>query len=152
MLALVVLLTLVGVYIEIRLVSAAPAWFGNFLTRHRDAALVLSILLSVVLGSLFGAAGMIVAAAGIASAVATQPWYVMRQNGQLDRLRSLREERRERLALWWEVRRERFSRRYSQLRLAVKLALKIAALPFAAVGLLLDFAAWITTRMSQPRS
>lgn len=81
MLAIVAFITAGAVYVEARILRSLP-WLRRFLASHPLFALAFSLLLSLVLGSLFGAAGTMVFAAGVVSTVIMQPVYRVRGMAQ----------------------------------------------------------------------
>lgn len=87
MIVLVILLTGAAMYVELRLIRAVPL-LERLVTVNPLVSLLWSVVLSLVLGSIFGAAGVIVMAAGVLSTALLQPYYSMRR-----RWRRIRESR-----------------------------------------------------------
>lgn len=76
MLTMCLILAIIAMIIEIKIVRAVPV-LGRFLSRHSGASLAFSLILSVVLGGLFGAAGLIVFVAALISTIGVQPYYYL---------------------------------------------------------------------------
>ena len=79
LLALVLLMAVISAIVEFRLIASVPGlkWL---VTRFRYTGIVLSILLSWLLGAMFGAGGMIVFAASLLSTIFTDPYYAYKRN------------------------------------------------------------------------
>jgi hypothetical protein len=148
MLLMTFALVAAAIYVEVRLINALP-WLGRLLTRHRDLALFFSIGLSVLLGGLFGAAGVLVFAGGILSSVLVQPYYAARRNGQLDRLRKAYDGRRSETRAALDKHRETISHRVQQGVALVRLVAAILVLPFKLVGWAVDLIESIVATMSK---
>lgn len=137
MLLTIIVLALAGCYIEARLVNSWPP-LGRLLERHRDIALIFSLGLSMVLGMVFGAGGVLIFAGGIVSTVLIVPWYWLRRTGNLERLsvftRSTHHQVQEELAL----RRDTITRRARQVVAIIKLCCMVLLLPARLVGWMLD--------------
>lgn len=140
MLFLIILLAGAGVWVEMKLVKEVP-FAGQFLERYRLLSLGFSLALSIGLGSLFGAAGLIVFAAGILSTVAIQPWYAMRANGTIARMQR-----------YINSRREEVMTRLNQLaKLAIFIG-KMIVLPIVLFFKILDFIENVTDKLTHERS
>lgn len=89
MLVMIMLMAGLGMYIEMRIVNSITP-LGDLLERFRLGALAFSLVLSMLLGMMFGAAGLIVFMSGVLSTVMIQPWYAMRKNGTLSKVRAVK--------------------------------------------------------------
>lgn len=70
-------LGLASIYLELKIVKSVPA-LGWAVKRFGIVGVVFSLFLSVVLGGIFGAAGIVVMIAGICSTATTAPVYKFR--------------------------------------------------------------------------
>jgi len=68
------ILMLIAAFLEIQLMRHMP-WLRDLVCRYSIITIAISVALSIALGSLFGAAGVIVMIAGIGSTILTQPYY-----------------------------------------------------------------------------
>ncbi|MDT5017103.1 MAG: hypothetical protein QOD39_3263 [Mycobacterium sp.] len=140
----VFVLALAGAYIEVRLINAWPV-LGRLLDHHRDAALVFSLLVSVALGMVFGAGGVIVFGAGVVSTVLVQPYYALRRTHQLEVLRQRRQEAITRM----REHRVEIQRRFQQMLAVVRLIVAIVVLPFKVLAWSADRVEWLSRKMSR---
>lgn len=138
MLFLILVLAAAGVYVEMKAIKSVP-WFGRFLARYRLASLGFSLGLSVLLGSFFGAAGLIVFGAGIVSTVMIQPYYAMMKNGQLEMVRQKKSEARR----FYAEKKDVYARRAHQVFGIVKFVVRILVIPFIIFFKVLDFFDWL---------
>lgn len=76
MLTMMAILTIASCAIEYKLTSKHPSW-RLFLARHRVIALIASLGLSLLLGTLFGAEGMICFGAGLLSTIIMNVIYAL---------------------------------------------------------------------------
>lgn len=74
MLTMCLTLAIIAIIFEVKLVRTVPV-LGRILSRSRGASLMFSLILSVLLGGFFGAAGLIVFVAAMLSTIAVQPYY-----------------------------------------------------------------------------
>jgi hypothetical protein len=133
MFATIIVLTLVAVGFEIVLVGKIKPLL-NLLERYKLAALVFSLILSVMLGALFGAAGLIVFVAGLCSTFLVQPYYRLKKRGTIDLMRSRIDETKANLNRNKDV----YVRRMHQLVRGVRLIVKILIAPFVIIGMIMD--------------
>lgn len=76
MLTMMLILTAVSCAMEFRFTAKHPNW-RVWLGEHRTIALILSVGLSVILGDLFGAAGLICFGAGLLSTIVMNGIYAV---------------------------------------------------------------------------
>lgn len=147
MIALILVFTLVCVGFEIMLVNKIPGLLP-LLERFPLAALVFSLILSVALGALFGAAGLTVFVAGLVSTFLVQPYYRLKKRGVLDDVRAQVDGVKANLASKKDV----YVRRTHQLIRGFVLVWKIITFPFVVIGMIMDRAdvmsGWIKERRS----
>ena len=78
------LLTIMSMFFEYELVKRIKAVKWLLVHCHPIVGLVFSCVLSVFLGSIFGAEGLTVMFAGVASTILMQPIYAMMRSGTWD--------------------------------------------------------------------
>lgn len=141
MFVMIIVMAACGVWLEMRVVNSCSP-LGNLLERTKVGSAVFSLGLSVLLGMLFGAAGLIVFVSGILSTVAIQPWYAMRRNGTLAQLRAVKMRFKQTLT----DRKDLYARRANQGITAVKAVGTVVIFPFVVMGKILDFVDKVTSK------
>lgn len=130
---MIIVMAVIGVWFEMRMVNSCSP-LGDLLERTKVGAAIFSLLVSVGLGMLFGAEGLIVFVSGMLSTAMIQPWYRMRANGTLDKMRQQKADLRSQ----FDARKDVYVRRTRQVVTGVTFVVKIITFPFYVIGLGLD--------------
>lgn len=133
MLFMIVVLAACCIWVEMRVVNSCSP-LGYLLERTKVGSAVFSLGLSVLLGMFFGAAGLIVFAAGVLSTVAIQPWYAMRRNGTLGKVHATKQRYKDD----YQARRSVYARRVLTLWTGLGVIGKILLVPFMIIGWIMD--------------
>lgn len=144
MLLLIFILASAGCYVEYKAIKTFPS-LARLLARYRLASLGFSLVLSVMLGAAFGAAGLIVFAAGLCSTVMIQPVYAMMNSGAWSRL----EQKMSAVRADITSHRSALRHRANQLWHVMVFTYKIVSLPFKVLFVVLDGVDHLVTRTSQ---
>lgn len=140
MFAMIIVMAACGVWIEMRIVNSCSP-LGDLLERTKVGSALFSLGLSVLLGMLFGAAGLIVFVSGILSTVIIQPWYAMRANGSLAKVRAKKAQVRQNMADTKDAinaKKDVYARRANQVADVARVIGMVIALPFIVFGKILD--------------
>lgn len=133
MIGIIIVFTLVCVAFEITAVRKIPMLL-HILERYPLAALVFSLVLSVLLGALFGAAGLTVFVAGMVSTFLVQPYYRLEKRGSIDKVRVHIATARAK----YDAKHEVYVKRGRQLIRGFMLVWKIIMVPFIVIGAMMD--------------
>lgn len=133
MFLLIIMLACAGTYVEMKAIASFPA-FGRFVSKYRLASLAFSFGLSILLAIPFGAAGLMVFAAGLLSTVMIQPYYALMKSGRLDDIRTKRAE----ITKMYYQRKDSYLRRAQQTWAILFFVWKIMIIPFKVIFFFMD--------------
>lgn len=118
-----------AVKLEVKIVNAIPA-LKKLLIRYPLLAIGFSFVLSIAIGGVFSAGGLICMVAGVGSTIVVQPWY----NGNLDGVNTAYRAKRERL----RGEKDLWMRRGSQVLSFLRITWLICSAPLRALLWLMD--------------
>jgi hypothetical protein len=142
--ALVVVLAMASMYIEYKLIMGFPR-IGHFIGSRPYISLGFSLGLSVLLGMFFGAAGLIVMVAGIAStAVMSVLVYPLVRTGQVERMHKGGRQVKQA----WDDNWESTQALIAAIASIFQLAFKLIAFVFGVLAFILKMLGKVTTRLN----
>lgn len=137
MMAIILLLTFVQVFAELKICNRkGAAWQRKLFQMNRKSPIFgfgLSIALSIGTGLAFGAAGMYVLASGLASTVITQVWYSMEEQLFNDINKRMSE-----VNDWFVANRDRWYKNLVLTLRTIRFLFQLCMLPFRLIFFVID--------------
>lgn len=140
MIEVILLLTAVQVYLELRLCKPG-SWMHRMNRKSPIFGLLVSIVISILCAAAFGAAGMIVLVSGLLSTVITQVYYSLP-----DQLYNDIQKRKGEVHDWFMACRDEWYEQFVTLFKFTRMVVKVAFLP---VSVVFKTLAWLNAKAEQ---